>query len=128
MLLLVMGFVAVGLVAAVLYLDDQRRALACDVDALQAEVRDQGEWVPGLTKRTVAVVTAEGTLRGVLLAVYPDVLVLAHAQLLGTPPTSLHGEVVVPRGQVRFLQDLPPEPVADAVESRPADPADGVSS
>ena len=64
-------------------------------------------WLPKLTRHHVAVVTTTGTLRGVLAGVYPDCIVLAHAQLLGEPPTPLEGDVLIPRQQIRFLQDVP---------------------
>lgn len=69
------------------------------------------KWLDGRVKRRVAVHTSDGkSLLGVLVAAYPDVLVLRHARILDpgsdTPP-ALDGDAAVPRKNVSFVQVLP---------------------
>ncbi|MFA7265125.1 MAG: hypothetical protein WC054_02335 [Candidatus Nanopelagicales bacterium] len=68
------------------------------------------KWIAQLTANRVAVHTVNGeSLRGILLAVHGDCLVLTAAQILsehGARP--LDGDVVVPREQVAWIQQLPP--------------------
>lgn len=57
----------------------------------------------------VAHLTDDQSIRGVLVAVHRDCLVLAHASALhsgGSAP--IDGEAVVPRSRVAWLQKLPP--------------------
>lgn len=69
------------------------------------------KWLDRRVKRRVAVHTADGkSLLGVLVGVYPDVVVLRHARILdaGSDTTpALDGDVAVPRSQVSFVQILP---------------------
>lgn len=110
------GLVAVLLLVGLLVVDGRARRLTDTVAELRAHAMADAEWLPQITRRTVAVVTPEGTLRGVLTGVYPDALVLSHAQLLGNPHTALQGDVSIPRAQIRFVQDVPPALDAVAVE------------
>lgn len=68
-------------------------------------------WINRLTRRTVVVNTRDGqSLRGVLVAVYRDCIVLAHAvYLAGEGEVKADGEVVVPRETVGWLQVMPTE-------------------
>lgn len=116
---LALGLVSVVFLVATLVVYGRARRLDDDLAALREQVAAGAEWLPQITLRTVAVVTPQGTLRGVLSGVYPDALVLSHAQLLGNPTTQLEGDVVIPRGQIRFVQDMPPQLVADPVAAEP---------
>lgn len=76
-------------------------------------------WLPRLERQTVVIVTREQTLRGVLIGVYDDVLVLASASVLDERnATPLEGEVIVPKAEVRWLQHItltaPAEPEVTA--------------
>lgn len=68
-------------------------------------------WVSRRRKKTVLVYTRdEHTFRGILLEVGVDALVLKHAELISAAqPSMLAGEIVVPRANVSFLQDAPPQ-------------------
>lgn len=65
-------------------------------------------WLERRTFRTFAVVTDQGTIRGLLVGVYPDVLVLRSAVLLGDADTPLEGDVTIPRPAVSWAQEIPP--------------------
>lgn len=61
-----------------------------------------------LTHTVVVHTTAKESLRGVLVGVYSDCLVIAHAYYLhadGTR-TEVDGEAIVPRPQVAWIQKL----------------------
>lgn len=66
-------------------------------------------WLNRLVRQTVVIHTTTGTsLRGVLIGVYQDCVVLHHATFLGSDTTQdVDGEVVIPREQVGWLQRLP---------------------
>lgn len=65
-------------------------------------------WITQLKANTVVVHTRSGdSVRGILIGVFKDSLVIAHATLLqGDTTTNIDGEVVVPRDQVAWLQTL----------------------
>lgn len=70
-------------------------------------------WVDNLRARTVVVNTTNGeSLRGLLVGVYRDCLVLKHAVHLGTIDgqrleVPVDGEAVIPRERVGWIQTLP---------------------
>jgi len=68
-------------------------------------------WLNRLTSRTVVVhLTDDESIRGVLVGVYSDCLVLRHAAYLGTKTVDkIDGDAVVPREKVAWLQSLPAE-------------------
>lgn len=74
-------------------------------------------WISRLVARTVVVhTTQDASLRGILVGEYRDCLVLKHGVYLGTIggdriETPVDGEVVIPRGQVAWIQTLPSEEV-----------------
>lgn len=63
-----------------------------------------------LTHTVIVHTTAKESLRGVLVGVYQDCLVLAHAYYLrsDSAPDEIDGEAVVPRAQVAWIQKLQP--------------------
>lgn len=66
-------------------------------------------WINRLVKRSVVVHTSTGaSIRGVLVGVYRDSLVLAHAIYLDQGGNvDVDGEAVVPRSNVSWIQTLP---------------------
>lgn len=74
-------------------------------------------WLDRLERRTVVVHTSDGqSLRGVLVGVYRDCVVLNHAYALGAQAVqSIDGEAVIARERVAWVQTLPhPEPKEQA--------------
>ena len=67
------------------------------------------KWINQLTANMVVVHTVgEESIRGILLAVHGDCLVLTSATHLSEHgPRKLDGDVIVPRAQVAFMQHLP---------------------
>lgn len=65
-------------------------------------------WLPRLVRDTIVVHTITGaSLRGVLVGVYSDCVVLSHGTWLGGDTTeSVDGEVVIPRDKVGWIQRL----------------------
>ena len=65
-------------------------------------------WIKSLTARTVLVHTRDSrTLRGALVGVHDDCLVLDHAAyVIDDTTTDLAGRAVVPRENVSFVQEL----------------------
>lgn len=61
-----------------------------------------------LTHTVVVHTTAKESIRGVLVGVYADCVVLAHAYYLNaeSAPTEIDGEAIVPRAQVAWIQKL----------------------
>lgn len=68
-------------------------------------------WLNRLTSRTVVVhLTDDESIRGVLVGVYADCVVLRHAVYLGVKAVDkIDGEAVVPREKVAWMQNLPAE-------------------
>lgn len=66
-------------------------------------------WLKRLTARTVVVhLTDDESIRGVLVGVYDDCLVLRHAAYLGVKAVdTIDGEAVIPRDKVAWMQNLP---------------------
>lgn len=65
------------------------------------------KWLDQITRRTVVVhMTTGQSIRGVLVGVYVDSIVLQHCSLLGETMQSIDGEIVVPRASVGWLQTL----------------------
>ena len=65
-----------------------------------------------MARETIVVNQPDGTsIRGVLIAVHRDCLVLAHARVLGAEAdTPLDGQAVIERSKVAWIQRLsPPE-------------------
>lgn len=65
-------------------------------------------WLDRLVRDHVVVHTTTGaSLRGVLVGVYRDCIVLTHVAYLGTDTTeNVDGDVVIPRDKVGWLQRL----------------------
>jgi len=65
-------------------------------------------WFNRLVRETVVIHTTDGgSLRGVLMEVHRDCLILAHAMYLaGDQQTPVDGEAIVPRERVSWLQRL----------------------
>lgn len=65
-------------------------------------------WIDSLTRRTVVVhLTAGESIRGILVGVYTDSLVLDHAAFLASDSVSpVDGSIVIPRGSVSWMQTL----------------------
>lgn len=66
-------------------------------------------WLDKQLRHSVVVhLVSKESVRGVLVGVYRDCLVIAHAYYLNddSPPTEVDGEVVIPRGQVAWIQKL----------------------
>lgn len=63
-----------------------------------------------LTTTVIVHTSGKESLRGVLVGVYKDCLVLAHAYYLhaDSAPTEVDGEAIVPRAQVAWIQKLLP--------------------
>lgn len=61
-----------------------------------------------LTNTVIVHTTTKESLRGVLVGVYKDCLVLAHVYYLNTDsaPTEVDGEAIVPRSQVAWVQKM----------------------
>lgn len=58
-----------------------------------------------LGQRVVANITDGGSIRGILVGVYPDAIVLAHPEwLTGSKPAAIGGEVTIARSSVPMLQ------------------------
>lgn len=55
-----------------------------------------------------ATLTTGATIRGVLVGDYPDVLVLEHAAHVDSS-SEMAGRVLIPRGQLQWLQDPGPD-------------------
>ena len=66
-------------------------------------------WLKRLTARTVVVhLTDDESIRGVLVGVYDDCLVLKHAAYLrANAADAIDGEAVIPRDKVAWMQNLP---------------------
>lgn len=66
-------------------------------------------YIDSIARETVVVHHRDGTsMRGVLMAVHRDCIVLAHASVLGAEAnTPIDGEAVIERAQVSWLQRLP---------------------
>lgn len=66
-------------------------------------------WLNRLVRETVVVHTTGGaSLRGVLVGVYRDCLVLTHAKYLTSDTTEdVDGEAIIPRPMVAWMQRLP---------------------
>ena len=66
-------------------------------------------WLTRLERHEIVVHTITGaSLRGVLVGVYSDCIVLTHGAWLGTDTTeSVDGDIVVPREKVGWIQKLP---------------------
>jgi hypothetical protein len=69
----------------------------------------QVRWLPKVVRETVVVHTTAGaSLRGVLVGVYRDCLVLHHAKYLTSDTTEVvDGEAIIPRQMVAWMQRLP---------------------
>lgn len=66
-------------------------------------------WLDRQRTETVIVHTkTKESMRGVLVGVYRDCLVIAHAYYLNaeSAPTEIDGEAIVPRDQVAWIQKL----------------------
>lgn len=71
-------------------------------------------WLDKITRRTVVVhMTTGASVRGVLVGVYRDSIVLQHAALMGDTIQPLDGEVVIPRERVGWLQTLRSEGITE---------------
>ena len=65
-------------------------------------------WMGRLERRTVVVHMASGaSVRGVVIGVYRDSVVLRHSTYLGPQATEIDGDVVIPRPNVAWVQTLP---------------------
>lgn len=66
-------------------------------------------WLHRLVRETVVIHTGTGaSLRGVVVGVYRDCVVLQHARYLTSDTTEdVDGEVVIPRGNVAWMQRIP---------------------
>lgn len=64
---------------------------------------------PSVSKRVLINYADDTAVRGVLVGITGDWLVLAQAELLGHPgePPKLDGQTFVPRSRVLFMQVLP---------------------
>jgi hypothetical protein len=73
-------------------------------------------YIDRMVRETVVVhMTSGPSVRGVLLAVHRDCLVLIHARFLsGSESVDIAGEAVVPRERVAWLQHLAGEREVDA--------------
>lgn len=66
-------------------------------------------WLNNQLRYTVVVhTTSKESMRGVLVGVHRDCLVIDHAYYLNndSPPTEVDGQVVIPRNQVAWIQKL----------------------
>lgn len=66
-------------------------------------------WISKLDRRNIVVHLAAGdSIKGILIATHGDCVVLGHARALGADgdARALDGDVVIPREQVAFIQDL----------------------
>ena len=82
-------------------------ALAVVVAALaHGKVRASEDWTEGLTRELVVVhMDTGGSMRGVLIGVYSDALVLAHAEMLtDSSPVTVDGDATIPRTNVSWIQ------------------------
>lgn len=61
-----------------------------------------------LTNTVVVHTTAKESIRGVLVGVYSDCVVIAHAYYLHaeSAPTEIDGEAIVPRERVAWVQKI----------------------
>lgn len=65
------------------------------------------KWLDHLIRRTVVVhMTTGQSVRGILVGVYADSIVLNHCSLLGETMQKMDGEIVIPRETVGWLQTL----------------------
>ena len=66
-------------------------------------------WLNRLVRDTIVVHTTTGaSLRGVLVGVYSDCVVLSHGTFLGGDTNeTVDGNVVIPRDKVGWIQRLP---------------------
>lgn len=90
-----------------------------------AAERDGSErgWLEQLEVEPVLVeLTDRRTIAGLLAGVYPDAIVLRNARHLGVAATTaMHGEVVIPRTQIDWIQTgIPLDDVAAARPERNA--------
>lgn len=70
--------------------------------------------IGGLERRLVVVHTKDDrSIRGVMVGVHDDCLVLGSAAYLGDPVAPLGGDVIVPRSSVSWLQRLDDEGAAE---------------
>jgi small nuclear ribonucleoprotein (snRNP)-like protein len=66
-------------------------------------------WLSRLVRETIVVHTTGGaSIRGVLVGVYRDCVVLQHAKYLTSDTTEdVDGEAIIPRQMVAWMQRLP---------------------
>lgn len=67
----------------------------------------------GRLMRTSVVAHLDGqSIRGVVVGLYRDAVVMEHARLLTAQgDVEMSGTITIPRANVRYVQQVPPEPV-----------------